>query len=429
MRTRSLLALTLAALMILTACAKQVPTSGSDPAAAPTSKAPEAITITVLTSFDSTALDVLIAGFHAKYPGARVSKLQVPPGPNAEEQALRMIRDGEADVLPTFQVMTAKAMVEAGLLMPLDPYIQKSKFDLSPLGAGVEGLRMEGKLYDLPYMIDPHVIVINKDLFQKKGVALPRPGWTWEEFRQTAVSLTEGSGEQKIWGVADPNPEHLARYWLLQQAGDRFLTDETAMKDALRFFSTLIFTDQVVRPSAPMDSPTQTMPHKEPFRLGLGAMSRESLQWVGQSRAGATFNWDVVPMPVLPGARAVQGVELQAYGIAAASRQPDGAWEFITFASGPEGALALAKAGILPAYRNQQVKTAWFDRSPAPSPGTEAFFTADWRPVGRSLDWDLAVVRPFVYALNNAFSGQQPWEEAYSQWQREVRAATGKGGN
>lgn len=56
----------------------------------------------------------------------------------------------------------------------------KNKADLIP--TLVEGAQWKGKLTLVPTFADPNVLGFNKQLLAQAGVALPRPGYTWDEF-------------------------------------------------------------------------------------------------------------------------------------------------------------------------------------------------------------------------------------------------------
>ncbi len=78
--------------------------------------------------------------------------------------------------------------------IPLNSFIKKNHFSLKPFEpAMIHELSHNGKLLALPYDFGPVVIAYNKDLFAKKHVPLPKSGWTWQQFLDTAKKLT-GNG-------------------------------------------------------------------------------------------------------------------------------------------------------------------------------------------------------------------------------------------
>ena len=58
----------------------------------------------------------------------------------------------------------------------------------------------QGRLWGLPADVTPFVIEYNRDLFDATGVSYPSPSWTWDDFLDAAVALTQGEGESKHYG-------------------------------------------------------------------------------------------------------------------------------------------------------------------------------------------------------------------------------------
>ncbi len=56
------------------------------------------------------------------------------------------------------------------------------------------------RIYGIPKDWTTQVIWYNKKVFDRYKVAYPQTGWTWDDFRNTAKTLThEGD---KVWGGA-----------------------------------------------------------------------------------------------------------------------------------------------------------------------------------------------------------------------------------
>lgn len=117
-----------------------------------------------------------------------------------------------------------------------------------------------------------------------------------------------------------------------------------------------------------------------------------------------------------PGIRCQVNVTVypQSLVISSRSSNPEDAWRFLQFAAGPEGAVAVVSQGVLPAYNAPEAKRAWFDRKPAPGPGTAAFFETTWAftPHGAASTalqerWSV-VVRAGSDLINKVMSGSSP---------------------
>ena len=71
---------------------------------------------------------------------------------------------------------------EAGILEPLDDYMEKSGFDLSLYAPSVvEAGTVDGVHYVVPKGTDSLAVIINSALFEKYGVTEPENGWTWDD--------------------------------------------------------------------------------------------------------------------------------------------------------------------------------------------------------------------------------------------------------
>jgi multiple sugar transport system substrate-binding protein len=337
------------------------------------------------------------------------------------------VAGGHVDVL---QVADPAGLVAAGQLLELDPFIQKSGFDLQGYGPGLERLRWDGKLYDLPFSVVPDVLLVNADRFAAANLTVPRGTWTWDEFRAAAAATTQGSGDSKVWGFAMESPEALLHTWLEQKTGGEAPEATRAdLQEVLPFLYALTQVDRSVRPPAPYDwsqFPKGRVVEPAPFVEGGAAMTIQPLHMLPAINQQARFKWDVAPLPTVKGGKAVSLAFVDTLGIAANARHPDVAWEFIRFAAGPEGAAVVAGAGVLPMYRTEAARAAWFAQQPAPPAGTEALFSTDWLPLSRAPDAaEVHLNRALAGLANETMAGTRPWVQAlhdYLQRVEQIRA-------
>lgn len=428
--------------LLLAACSK-VPTRSAapdQPAPAPVQTAtPQVATIRVLSNGDS-ALDAIISAYYARYPNDRVEKVsfQPTPGRNFTDYIRTKLAEEAVDVVIGF---TIADLVKDGLVLPLDPFIQKSNFDLKPLGPTLDNLRIDGKLYDLPYIVQPQVLVINRDVFKKAGVPEPQVGWTWDQFRETARRLTSGEGDTKVWGFTSTFGSNMVSMYVNQvsEPNSLYYLNEAGLKGALQLFSTMIFSDKSMPPEPKRElNSTAPIMMRDDFRRGKSAMSMEfigNLAFLSMAMSGpngAKLDVDVAPVPVVPGGKPFSFASPQTFAISAKSKSPEAAWRFLQFAAGPEGAAALARHGTVPVYSTPEVKKAWFDRQPVPGPGTEILFTTPWSFPTRSgmagfsglpQEQTIKIAQAGSALINRVLSGDRPFEEAFADFQAEVKKA------
>lgn len=76
-----------------------------------------------------------------------------------------------------------------------------------------EAISLNGKVRAAPALLDSLCVVYNKTLFRRAGVDFPRPGWTWDDFLDTAERLTDpGRG---IFGTGWPGAGDEDTVWRL----------------------------------------------------------------------------------------------------------------------------------------------------------------------------------------------------------------------
>lgn len=68
--------------------------------------------------------------------------------------------------------------------------LERSKF--AP--ASTVNWEVKGKLYGLPSLLNTYGVWYNESLLQQAGVAIPRPGWSWDEMYKDARALTQVGG-------------------------------------------------------------------------------------------------------------------------------------------------------------------------------------------------------------------------------------------
>jgi ABC-type glycerol-3-phosphate transport system substrate-binding protein len=92
----------------------------------------------------------------------------------------------------------------------------------------------------------------------------------------------------------------------------------------------------------------------------------------------ATSNTAILPIPTHSGQRSAAEVAKSWYGIRRSSLQPDAAFDFLAFAAGPQGAVAVAQAGYLPAAPTDAVAKVWADWKPPLPPTLQILSRTRW---------------------------------------------------
>jgi len=89
--------------------------------------------------------------------------------------------------------------LDSGALLDLTPLAESDPaLDVQDFFPGLlEHFRRQGRLWGLPASVGANLIFYNKGLFDRAGVQYPAPGWTWEQFLDTAARLTAGEGSDR----------------------------------------------------------------------------------------------------------------------------------------------------------------------------------------------------------------------------------------
>ena len=77
-----------------------------------------------------------------------------------------------------------------GLLMPLDNFVSDNTINLKDVPkASIDGGRISGKLIALNLGNNSQSMMLDVDAFQKAGIPLPQPDWTWDDFEKIATDI------------------------------------------------------------------------------------------------------------------------------------------------------------------------------------------------------------------------------------------------
>jgi multiple sugar transport system substrate-binding protein len=82
-----------------------------------------------------------------------------------------------------------------GLLQPMDEFVASGVLDFSDVPEGsIDSGRVDGHLYGVNLGVNSEVMVLDADMFEEAGIPIPPDDWTWEDFEEIAMELTEELG-------------------------------------------------------------------------------------------------------------------------------------------------------------------------------------------------------------------------------------------
>jgi multiple sugar transport system substrate-binding protein len=316
-----------------------------------------AATIRVGTWESGAALEIwngLIADFRELYPKINVSFEPVPD--NYGTKLLTQIAANDAP--DVFQVGDGdvRMFVERGGAADLTEYA-KGKGNLPGVDTGLYYTALfqtgvvDGKSSFLTKDYSPLAIYYNKALFDKANVPYPKDGWTWEQFQDTAVKLTSGSGPTAQFGVALPgNWVRAVEPFIFQNGGDLSSPDGTktsgyldsaATVEAVQYYVDL-YNKHKVSPS-PADVGT-TYQGVDLFQTGKAAMTLTGIWPEAGYSKDPNFKFGVVGLPQHK--QRANAVCWAGLGLYKGSKNPDQAWLFLRYIGGRAGQTAFAANGL-----------------------------------------------------------------------------------
>lgn len=131
---------------------------------------------TLKEAVENSYLDIDVEFIYATYSGSSTNK----------RMELEQYID-EMDIDLVYPWNYYPLWAEAGLLYPLDHFIQESSFHAGELHPAIlERYRINGEIYGLSPYFHTSVLAYNKDIFDQIGMDYPQDHMTWEEVFQLA---------------------------------------------------------------------------------------------------------------------------------------------------------------------------------------------------------------------------------------------------
>lgn len=202
----------------------------------------------------------VLDSFTAVYPGIRVTQQSAGTGQSEYRERIltSMVAGAPPDVF-LLDNIDVPAFADRGVLLDLRPFLGRLGVDLAGYDSTVLAIFRRGDaVYALPKGYTPMVVVYNRDLFDRAGLAYPGPDWTWDEFLAAAKALTrdtDGDGAIDQWGTTFDRRVFMWNSWILAGGGDVLCPggdrasgclDAPATVDAIRWYTGWVTRDSVV---------------------------------------------------------------------------------------------------------------------------------------------------------------------------------------
>ncbi len=373
----------LVALSFLAACS-----SPAAPAAAPTSAAPASnnaaptqpagaaatapaatggkATVTVMTwegNDTNAAIDEALKAFMAANPDITVQRI---PSPNSGygDKLNSMVQANQLPDIFWAGNDTAFLYGDQGLLYDWSKMAQNeqgSAFNLKDFAPGAieNWTSPDGKLYGLPTLMNTYGLWYNEDLFNKAGVPLPKPGWTYDDMFAAAEKLTVKDGDKVTrYGLYNANGDPIYGPFAVSDCSvsaggqpfqDRIIKPTKVQADQQFIDCTQKYADAIQKgfitpPGYPTDGMTDQFLTGQIPRMYFG-------QWAAPSfiTAKPSFKYGFAPLPIATGGKVVEPYDAVGISSPKGIKNPDAVWKVMKFLASDAWKTVLVKAPVAPA--------------------------------------------------------------------------------
>jgi len=385
-RTMLRLSAMTAAGAVIAACAPaaQAPAAGGG-ASAPA--ADSAITLTIF-DFGGDADKKIYADAHARFAETHANVTivdnftPVTTWSEYSNKIVTQVAGGQSPDIINIAIEGARLLQSKNILVPLDDVISADASSKELTDDVHEALiapfNIDGNTWYIPHSWNNMVIYYNTKIFADAGLEAPKADWTWDDFLETAKTLTTGEGDNKVFGFGIPNFNFGLTPWLLTNSTYQLTDDWTQsnlndpkVTESVQFVHDLVHVHGV----APAVEGTDT---GNLFSAGRLAMSGWG-HWPIQGFIANDFqDFDVVYWPRKTASTSVFGVG--GWGIAKATAHQDIAWELIKELTSKTTIQATADVGVAIPARRSVAESEEFLKFP---PNAKIFYESlnDTKPV------------------------------------------------
>jgi len=286
--------------------------------------------------------------YMAEHPNVTIEIEAVPD--QYGTKILTQIASGDAPDIFQIGDGDVRMFMEKGALLDLTPFIEGSNgIDLNDYYTSVLDVgKVDGKYYTMPKDYSNVAVYYNKKLFDEANVPYPQPGWTWDDFRETALKLTKREGDRITqWGANLPGSWLRAMLPLINSYGGSvispdgekfvgYMNSEETLK-ALQFYRDMYFKDKI----APSAIDSQSYQGVDLFQAGIVAMHITGRWPVVNYKEDPNLDFGVVQMPVGPAGPA-NTLCYAGFGIYSQTKHPEEAWDYLKYLTGEPGQTILA---------------------------------------------------------------------------------------
>lgn len=314
-------------------------------------------TISVWTrDSQATFMNALADEFNSTHDDLKVD-VTVVPAADFVQKFGTAAAGGNAPDVASMDLVYAPYFASAGALLDISDRVGELSYkdDMSP-GHLAQG-EYDGKTYALPFSGDVSVMYYNKDLFRAAGLDPEKAPTTMAEVQSAAEAITalgDGSYGFAFSGACGGcNIFSITPYiWasggnVLSDDGTKAQLDSAEVTDTVTMYRDL-WTGGAMPELVQSDSGANAGDAFKQGKVGIFNWGNFYISSLTDPAEGSKFDWGVA---LIPGAEAGESGSFSGgddIAITAAAKNPDGAWEFLKWATSEDGQKVVAENGVIP---------------------------------------------------------------------------------
>ncbi len=372
------------------------------------------------------AIKANLKGFNKEYPNITVNVDVTPWGTYWTKLQTEASSGTLPDLFwmngPNFQLYASNGKIE-----PITAQVDSGAIDPANYPSSLDEMyTLDGVQYGVPKDFDTIAVWVNKALFDKAGVDLPQPGWTWDDFQKIGAEISQKLKADGDYGAAAGMDGQTTYYNTILQAGGYVVSpdgktsgyDTPEAKAGIQFWTDLIESGA----SPTMAQLTETSADQW-FLSGKLAMYQGG-DWFRAALIGNKIEKDVVVVPLPKGKQQATVIHGVANVVAAGSKHKEAAQAPQAYlASQPAQQQQGDMGAIIPAFNGTQ---QGFIKS-MPSANLQVFLDeldyAKPLPISKNTAaWNALETK----LLPDAFSGAKPVGTVLQQLGAQMDAALAK---
>lgn len=297
----------------------------------------------------------IIKAFEEKHPDIKIEPI-VSGYADYHTKLMTMIAGNMAPDVMRIDDYYFYDFIKLGAVESLSPHIQRDKIDLNLYPKmGIEEATVDGQIYGLPWGTAPLYMLLNLDVFEKAGVALPSLDWTTKDFERIVRSFNPQ--KDKVYGFAiDTNylSSVLPHIWskggtLLSEDKSRYTGDSPEASSAIQMLADLY--KEGYMPKDTINS-GNTEALRRWFSNGTIAMMSGSAQEILAIQKIEGIRFEAWTMPQAMNSKNTTVFKSNTISISKSSKQKEAAWIFTKFLRGVEGEDLYVRAKRFPPTLN-----------------------------------------------------------------------------